>query len=74
MMSFTFKKTILVGNKRIESQEELDRIFINPEDELVKKAIKDGDLGWDRGVFEEKVAAEEKGGKKAEKPSKPGKP
>jgi hypothetical protein len=70
-MSFTFIKPFSVGNKSIQSQEDLNKIFINPDDEPVREAIKAGVLGYDRDAFEANAAAESKGIPEAKKSKKP---
>jgi len=57
-MSFTFKKPFSIRGKEISSQKDLDTTFLQPEDDLVKEAIKKELIGFDKAAFD-KLASEE---------------
>lgn len=72
-MPFRFKKAFSIRGREIKSQADIDTIFLQPEDELVKEAIKKELIGFDKAKFD-KLAAEEEptDSKKKGRPSKDG--
>ena len=69
MAYFTFVEKIMIRGREINSQNELDSIFIDPEDEVIKDAIKKCTLKFDKSAFDAAVDSGKYKGSKTERQS-----